>query len=111
MNFLEDLRFGNLTIRHRVVETVILRVAFDTKCGYEFCAHRPMAGNAGVSDATIEALRQGKDPPDMHSDQAAALALAAELTHGVGRDAVSDATYKAAVSELGEKGVFEVVTT
>lgn len=110
MDFLEDLRFGNLSIPHRVVESVILRVAQHFKCGYEFCSHAPMARHAGVSEVTIESLRRGEQPPDIDADQAAALALATEAISGVGPTAVSDTTFEVAVRELGERGVFEVVT-
>eukprot|EP00931_Biecheleriopsis_adriatica_P056016 TRINITY_DN33203_c0_g1_i1.p1 TRINITY_DN33203_c0_g1~~TRINITY_DN33203_c0_g1_i1.p1 ORF type:complete len:266 (-),score=15.33 TRINITY_DN33203_c0_g1_i1:13-810(-) len=110
MNFLEDLRFSNLTISHRVVETTILRVAFLTKCGYEFCSHKSMAQHAGVTDRTIEAMRLGEQPPDLDADQTVSLALVSELNRGVGPGAVSDATYAVAIQQLGEQGVFEVVT-
>eukprot|EP00928_Gymnodinium_smaydae_P056594 TRINITY_DN39957_c0_g1_i1.p1 TRINITY_DN39957_c0_g1~~TRINITY_DN39957_c0_g1_i1.p1 ORF type:complete len:284 (+),score=28.34 TRINITY_DN39957_c0_g1_i1:66-854(+) len=109
MNFLEDIRFGNLTISHRVVETTILRVAFLMKCGYEFCSHKSMAQHIGVSDRTIEALRLGEQPSDLDADQAVALTLVTEMNGGVGPGAVSDATFSAAVQQLGEQGVFEVV--
>lgn len=45
-------------------ELVILRVAVLNRASYEFDAHVPYARDAGLTDATIDALREGRDASD-----------------------------------------------
>eukprot|EP00929_Paragymnodinium_shiwhaense_P117775 TRINITY_DN8900_c0_g1_i3.p1 TRINITY_DN8900_c0_g1~~TRINITY_DN8900_c0_g1_i3.p1 ORF type:complete len:217 (+),score=41.95 TRINITY_DN8900_c0_g1_i3:316-966(+) len=104
------LRFGELSVSQKLAETVILYTVHRHAAQYPFWSHMKIGRAAGVSDATIEALRRGEEPRDLAAEEVVALRLAKEVLQGDsgGRD-VTDPTYQAAVDKLGERGVFEVV--
>jgi 4-carboxymuconolactone decarboxylase len=102
----EYLRFdGVLDARIRELATCV--AARHVTNQFEWLMHAPLALKAGVSDATIEALRAGRRPRAVPSDEEIALDFAAELLHTHG---VSDVTYAAAVGQFGEQGVVELTT-
>jgi 4-carboxymuconolactone decarboxylase len=73
---------------------------------YEFYAHRPLAIQAGMSEAIIDAVAAGKRPTGMQSDEEAIYNFCTELqnTHQV-----SDATFKAVVDKFGERGAVDLI--
>ena len=52
-------------------ELVILTIARELNCDYEWGHHKPLAVKVGVSDATIEAIHEGKAPEGLSQDEAA----------------------------------------
>ena len=86
-------------------EAVILSVVHRRESRSEWNAHRPMAINAGLTEADIEAIQAGEVPPDVDKGTRAALALtAAQLARRPG----NDPAYEAAVQALGDRRALEV---
>lgn len=99
------LRFeGALPARLR--ELAILVTAQAWRSSYEWHAHEPHARSAGLDEATIAAVAEGRCP---HGAGTAAVAVY-ELCHELHRDhGVADETFSKAQKELGREGVIELV--
>jgi AhpD family alkylhydroperoxidase len=65
-------------------ELLILRVAHNTGCEYEWSHHERMGRRAGLGDEEIARVRQGPGAPGW-SDRRALLLRAADELHGEGR--------------------------
>jgi 4-carboxymuconolactone decarboxylase len=102
----EYLRFDSV-LDARVRELVTCAAARHVSNQFEWVMHAPLAVQAGVSEAAIEALRVGARPRALAPDEEAALDFARELlqTHGV-----SDATHADALARFGEQGVVELAS-
>jgi 4-carboxymuconolactone decarboxylase len=102
----EYLRFESV-LQARVRELVTCAVARHVSNQFEWTMHAPLAVQAGVAEATIEALRLGARPKGLPDDEEAALDFTRELlqTHGT-----SDPTYAAALQAFGEQGVVELAS-
>jgi 4-carboxymuconolactone decarboxylase len=90
----------------RLSELAILTLARIWSAEYEWYAHKPIALQAGVPQAVVNAIRDGVPPPFVQRDEA--------LIHGflttLHREReVPDALYARAVQELGEAGVIDLV--
>jgi 4-carboxymuconolactone decarboxylase len=73
---------------------------------YEFWAHSRLARQAGLADAIIDAIAEGRRPAGMSGDERIVYDLCTELF----RDrAVSDPTFKAAAERFGEQGVIDLI--
>ena len=73
---------------------------------YEFWAHSRLARQAGLADAIIDAIAQGRRPAAMSGDERIVYDLCTELF----RDkAVADPTFKAAADRFGEQGVIDLI--
>lgn len=73
---------------------------------YEFWAHGQLARTAGLPDAIIDAIAQGRRPAGMNEEQRIVYDFCTELF----RDkAVSDASFAAAVGRFGEQGVIDLI--
>jgi 4-carboxymuconolactone decarboxylase len=96
----------NTSLPKRLSELAILITGATWKAGFEWFVHAPVGIQEGLDPAAVEALRTGRKPTFTRSDEAALYAFTRELleTHRV-----SDATYEAAVAELGSLGVVELV--
>lgn len=68
--------------------------------------HVPLALNAGVTQETIDAIREGRRPSTAFPEELAVFEFTSELLtqHGV-----SDATYQACVDRFSEHGVVDLV--
>jgi 4-carboxymuconolactone decarboxylase len=75
---------------------------------YEWHAHKPLALEGGLSPAIVDALQAGRRPDAMQPDEAAVYDFATELRT---RRRVSDATFRRAVEQLGERGVVDLIGT
>jgi 4-carboxymuconolactone decarboxylase len=102
----EYLRFDSV-LAPRIRELVTCAAARHVTNQFEWLMHEPLALKAGVSPATLDALRAGARPRDLPPDEEAALDFSAELLNRFG---VSDATYGAALQVFGEQGVVELAT-
>lgn len=102
----EQLRFGG-TLDARVRELATCAAARHVGNQFEWLMHAPLAAQAGVAEAALEALRVGARPAGLAADEECALDFVQELmrTHGA-----SDLTYGAALERFGERGVVELTT-
>jgi len=73
---------------------------------YEFWAHSRLARTAGLGDAIIDAIAEGRRPSPMSGDERIVYDFCTELFHD---KAVSDATFKAVVDRFGEHGVIDLI--
>ncbi len=90
-------------------ELAILMVARDWTAQFVWWAHRPMAQEAGLPIALIEAIATGRDAPEDLSD-------AVQAVHRFCRDLiryrqVSDAVYADVVLHFEERGVVDLMAT
>ena len=86
-------------------EVAILATAGQLKNQYEFTAHARLARNAGVSDETIRAIAEGRAPEGLTGDEA----MLVQYTNELLRDRkITDATFNAVKSRLGDSGVVEL---
>jgi 4-carboxymuconolactone decarboxylase len=73
---------------------------------FEWAYHYPLAIKAGVEAKVLAALAEGKKPEGMDGDEALVYEFSTELH----RDkAVSDATYQAALTRFGERGITDLI--
>src|SRR5215470_4183721 len=73
---------------------------------YEFWAHRRLARTAGLADAIIDAIAEGRRPATMSDDERVVYDFCTELF----RDrAVSDAAFTAVRNRFGEQGVIDLI--
>ncbi|MEM7217096.1 MAG: carboxymuconolactone decarboxylase family protein [Pseudomonadota bacterium] len=97
-------RFKTVTDR-RYVELVILVTGHYYQAQFEWYAHEPMARDAGVPEAVIQAIKAGETPAFEDPKDEAAYRLAMELHHS---HQLSDATYAFALEQLDEVGIAEL---
>ena len=101
----EYLRFES-GLPRRVNEFVTCVVSREWTQQFEWATHVPLAIAAGTAPETIEALREGRRPTGMSREEDLAYDFTTELQRNHG---VSEATYRAAVEALGERGVIDLV--
>ncbi len=99
------LRFDS-ALEPRRSEMVILMTARLWAQAYEWHHHRPIAEKAGLSAEIIDAIAEGRRPGKMAADEAAIYDFVDELSR---IHTVSDATYKRAVEQFGERGVIDMI--
>ena len=100
------LRFGT-SIERRLSEIAIITIGARWQAEFEWWAHAPMAREHGVSDAVVDAIGRGEDPPFEADDERAVFAVARELGQS-GR--LDQETYDAAHRFLGDAGMVELVS-
>lgn len=90
----------------RLSELAILITAREWTAQYEWYAHYPQAMKGGLDPKVAAAIAEGKRPETMKDDEKALYDLATSLY----RDRkVSDAVYKAALDQLGERGIVDMI--
>src|ERR1700731_2077322 len=97
----EHLRWGT-SLPDRLSELAIITTARFWRAQYEWYAHAPLAEEAGVPSAAIEAIRTGGPPLFTANDEALVHRLCSEMFR---TQRLSDASFDAAVATLGEKGL------
>ena len=100
------LRFGT-SIERRLTEVAIITVGARWKAEFEWWAHTRMARNHGVSNAVVEAIGRGEDPPFEADDERVVYEVARQLTQ---TGQLSQDAYDAAQRLLGETGAVELVS-
>src|SRR5215472_4889514 len=73
----------------------------------EWHAHAPLAVEAGVPAAAIEAIRTGATPSFSNADQVLVHRVITEL---IDTKRLTDATFAEAIARFGEQGVVELGT-
>ena len=96
------------SIPENVKEVAICTVGAFFRSKFEFAAHAALARKAGVAEAAIEALREGRTPRLDDPKESVAHRIAAELLR---EHRVSDALYQEGVSLLDEQGMVELAAT
>ena len=83
----------------------MLVTARELDCQYIWNAHAASARESGVSQATVDALRERKEPPKLADDENAVVRYGQEFfrTRRVSRGA-----YQALVEQLGTRGAIEL---
>jgi 4-carboxymuconolactone decarboxylase len=99
------LRFRS-SLPPRLSEFVILLTARRWTQQYEWHAHQPLALKAGLSNAIVDAIAEGRRPAQMAGDEEAVYALIEELHRN---QSVTDTTYAQAIAAVGEQGVIDAV--
>lgn len=91
-------RFGS-EVDRQLAELAIMQVAAHTRAAFEWEHHYPYAIRAGLTEAQLAALIEGRPPEGLSEMASAACAAIREMlqTHGL-----TGESYRAAVSALGE---------
>jgi 4-carboxymuconolactone decarboxylase len=87
-------------------ELAILVTAHCWQSAYEWQAHEPLARQAGLSQAVIEAIAADRPPPFAHEDEAAVHGFA-RMLHMERR--VDDTTYERALAAIGQDRLIDLV--
>lgn len=98
-------RYGS-ALPARLSELAILVTACWWRCDTEWIVHRPIALEAGLTQATLHALKSGQPPEFEQADEA--------LVYRIGRSLyqhrkLDDALYQEALEALGEKALVDLV--
>jgi 4-carboxymuconolactone decarboxylase len=101
----EYLRQKTSLPRH-LNEMAILLEARIWDAQYEWWAHEPLARKAGLADAIINDIREGKRPGSMQIDEAIVYEVVTELLN---KRQLSDDTFGRAKQILGEQQVVDLV--
>ena len=99
------LRFET-SLGRKLAELAILTTAKLWTSEFEWYAHKPMAVDAGLSDAVIEAIRTGDEPPFESEEERAVHSFAREAATA---RAVSDALYAETIGVLGKDRLVDLV--
>jgi 4-carboxymuconolactone decarboxylase len=94
------------SVPRKLYELAIIITARHWTAQFEWTAHRRGAMTAGISAATCDAIAQGRRPAAMPPDETAVYNFATELLETT---QVSDATFAAAKTLLGERGVVDLI--
>ncbi len=96
------------TLGRRPVEVAILVTGRFWRSDFEWWAHARLARESGVDDATIEAIFEQRRPDGALPAELVAhdVARALHETHELPRE-----VYDAAVAEVGEEGLVEIIAT
>ena len=108
VNHVNQFLRGEGTLAKRIRELVILINARHWETEIEWLSHEPLARDAGLDDAVIAAVSQGREPEFRAEDEAAVHAFCRELLE---TRWVADATFARARDAVGEVGLIEVVCT
>jgi 4-carboxymuconolactone decarboxylase len=93
----------------KLTEIAILMTARHWTQQYIWHQHIPLAGKAGVSQAIVAAIADGRRPATLREDEATIYDFCDELLR---TQSVSDSTYARALTHLGgEQGLVEAVAT
>jgi 4-carboxymuconolactone decarboxylase len=101
----EHLRWGT-SLPARLSELAIIATARFWRAQYEWYAHAPLAEEAGVPAAAVEAIRRGETPSFEQPDEALVYRICTALFN---TRHLSDGAFNEAVAVLGERGLVEVV--
>jgi len=100
----EYLRFGS-GLAARLRELAILMVAAEYREETEWGIHKPIALQAGLAGAVIEAVAEGRRPEALQEDEQIVWDFVFEI---FAKRRVSDATYQLAARAFGEDGVIDL---
>jgi 4-carboxymuconolactone decarboxylase len=96
----------NSSLAPRLSEFAIMITARQWSQLYEWRAHYPLAVKAGLDRQILVDLGAGNRPKGMKDDEAALYDFCIEMYRDKN---VSDATFKAALAQFGERGIMDVI--
>jgi len=105
-----QLRMHNQTnsaLSAKLTEFAILIAARHWTNNYEWNAHMTLAARAGLSQAIISAVADGRRPEGMAADEETLYDFCAELLHN---QSVSDVTYAKMLAQFKEPGIVEAAS-
>lgn len=102
----EYLRY-NTKLGSNISEFVILQMARHMSQQFEWDSHVDLARKAGVKEATITAISEGRHPTNMTADEEMVYQFVSEIRQ---HQSVCDATYAPVVKRFGEQGVIDITT-
>jgi 4-carboxymuconolactone decarboxylase len=103
--FGDRIRF-HLSVPDKLKEMAILISARYWMAQFEWTAHRTAGVQAGLSEATIRAIAEGRHPSSLQPDEEAVYNFCTELYK---TKQVSDATFQSIKDKLGERGIVEII--
>lgn len=92
----------------RLNELAILVTARYWGAQFEWWAHRRFAEQAGLAPAIAQAIAEGRRPEALRADEAAVYEFCRQLHADKN---VSDAAWRAALDQFGERGVIDLIGT
>lgn len=92
----------------RIKQLIVLMAARHWTAQFEWAVQYQPSIAAGITEATIQAIRDGRRPDHLNEEETIAYDLCDELLQNRG---ISDVTYDRAVARFGEQGVVEAVST
>jgi 4-carboxymuconolactone decarboxylase len=101
----EYCRYGT-SLEKRLSELAIIIMGRTWNAEFEWWAHKPIALQAGVSEAVVEAIRTNATPVFVKEDEAVVYDF---LTTLHAQRGIPDALYARAVATLGEDSVVDLV--
>jgi 4-carboxymuconolactone decarboxylase len=101
----ERVRF-HMSVPDKLKELAILLTARYWAAQFEWLAHSRAAKQAGLSEDKINAIAEGKRPVGMSEDEETVYTFITELFK---TRQVDDATFAAAKSRFGERGVVDLL--
>ena len=107
VNRLAEYLGDHSTLTEKLGRLAALIAARSMDCQYVWNAQAAAGRRAGLSDALVDAIRDGKDLPAMPPDEAAVVRYGLELTS---TNQVSQETFDAALEHLGAQGLTEFTT-
>ena len=102
----EYLRWGT-SLPDRLSELAIITTARFWRAQYEWFAHAPLAEQAGVPAAAIEAIRTDGTPLFVAEDEKLVYRVCNEIFR---TQRLSDESFKEAVAAFGERGLVEIIS-
>ncbi len=103
----DRVRF-HMSVPDKLKELDILLTARYWGAQFEWLAHHRAAAQAGLSEEKIKAIAEGRRPAGMSADEETVYNFITELFK---TRQVSDATFAAAKSLVGERGVVDLIVT
>ena len=100
----EYIRFG-CPLSGRLVELAILVVSRYWTAQFEWFVHAPLALKGGISQAVVDAIANGAEPPFEKEDERAVYQVASEL---LSTGHLSDIAYRRGVAAFGEPGMVDL---
>jgi 4-carboxymuconolactone decarboxylase len=102
---LNEYLMNESSLPQKIQELAMLVTARELDCQYIWNSHAASAREAGVRDATVDALRDRKEIPAATPDEVAVVQYGQEFfrTHRVSRGA-----FQAALEQFGPQGVVEL---
>jgi len=101
----ERVRF-HMTVGEKLKELSILIAGRYWTAQFEWLAHRNAGVRAGLAEATVRVIAEGKRPANLPPDEEAVYNFCTEFFK---TKRVSDATFQAIKDKIGERGVVEII--
>jgi 4-carboxymuconolactone decarboxylase len=95
-------------IGRRIFELAVITVCRAWDVQYAWSSHAPQAELAGIAPEIVKAIQENRPPPFTRDDERLAYQVATEI---MGTTALSKATYDRAITQFGEQGTVELIST